>query len=335
MSQSQIEVQLGPQSLIQPITSLDRYGFSYVLSEQLGLRRPLRPFCHWVHGWAWWDEMLEPEDLLGPRGVHPTTSIIVGSKAQQERLKACGYHNVLLGGLPFAYVGSQGIQRSSSSLLAFIGHSAEAERMDVADSKYLDYLESIRHDFENVYVSVFSIDHGESLTRQIKRRGLAPFLGANPADKYSMLRTRRALEFCEHVSTNTFGSHIAYALAVGCRVSVFSPTYRYDVSKYLNTIHEYDPSYAERMDHVYSEAYLRQKYGMLFDRQPLDGFAAQELGMQYVGNAHKLPAEKLRAALGWTLGDQIKGYALGGIRRMGRMAASVSLLRNERAGNPR
>lgn len=296
---------------------MDRYGFAHLLAERVGLSRPLRPFCHWIHGWTWWDDVLKPEDLLGPRALPHGTPVIVASGPHKEMLEREGYRHVHAGGTPFAYVPTQGVRRREGTILAYIAHSAEVERMNVLDLNYLDYLSSLTGRF-SVWVSVFSLDESEALKNEITRRGLVPVAGANPQDRNSMIRTRRILELVEHVSTNTFGSHIAYALAAGCRVSVFSPTYQYDVSQYLHPGNGFAPSYAERLRLVHSEPYLRENFPMLFAENVTDGYADTELGLEYIGAAQILPAEQLRKVLGWTVERQIAGYSRGAVRRMRR-----------------
>ena len=82
------------------------------------------------------------EDLIGSRGLPADSMIVVGSLAECNILRERGYENVRVGGLPFAYVPTQGVTRCENSLLAFVGKSAEVERHNVLDERYLDFLES-------------------------------------------------------------------------------------------------------------------------------------------------------------------------------------------------
>jgi len=50
--------------------------------------------------------------------------------------------------------------------------------------------------------------------------GLNPVLGADPKDETSLVRLANLFRQHETMTTNAYGSHIAYAAAFGCRVSV-------------------------------------------------------------------------------------------------------------------
>lgn len=304
----------GAEVYIRNNTSLDRYGFSYLLADRLKLKEPLRPFCNWSHGWYFWNDIMKIEDLIGMKGCPIDTSIIVGSKSEYVKFVEAGYKNVNIGGLPFAYVSEQGIQRNSNAMLAFIGHSSESEKINIIDLEYLNYLESQKVNFEEIYVSIYSLDKDTKIIEEVVKRGLIPSNGANPFDKRSLIRTRIALEYCEHISTNTFGSHIAYALAAGCRVSVFSPCIKYDTSKYKEN-QNYSNDYIERIEYYTSESYLRNRWDYLFDKNSSDGYQNKKIGLEWIGEEYRLSNEQLRRVLCWDFSGQIKGYMSGAIRR--------------------
>jgi hypothetical protein len=304
----------GPESEFRPRSNLDRYGFSFLLMKEADVKYRYRPFCDWIHGWAWWEDHLQPEDLIGPRGHPYDYSLIVGSETEGLILRASGYRNIHVGGLPFSYVPNQKVIRNEHILLAFIAHSAENERMHVIDARYLDFLESQRNQFENIYVSMYSLDRSGRLIDEVVKRGLTPFAGANPNDRNSLVRMRRALEYCANVSSNTFGSHISYALSCDCRVSLFVPMYKYDTVKYKDS--GFPKDYADRIEYVTSEAYLRDRWPYLFDLKITDGYRNLDEGCVYIGCHHRLDRRQLRAALGWTVGGQVAGYTSGAIRRL-------------------
>lgn len=332
LSREDMSLVFGRQELIEPTSNLDRYGFSRELACYAGLKAPRRPFCSWIHGWIWWDEIVEIEDLLGPRQVPRGLSVVVGSPRQALVLEAAGYTRVVIGGVPFIYVPVQQVARQPGTLLAFLAHSAEAERFDVLHRDYLDYLASIRNEFEEVYVSVFALDRSEKLLAEITRRGLRVLDGANPSDRHSMRRTRRALEYFEHVSTNTMGSQVGYALAAGCRTSIWSPIYRYDYGILANSAHGLSRSYVERTAHVHSEEYLRMRFPELFDAPPTSGHLNPGLGSELLGVRYRLTPTQVMEAAGWTASAQFSGYLMGAARRSYRQVRSLfALLPNSAA----
>ncbi len=308
---------IGPRIPYIPVTTSDRYGFGHLLAARLGTN-PKRMFCLWTHGWYFWKEKLELTDLLGMKLPPRDTILVFGSQEEVDLLKANGYSNAMAGGLPFSYVNHQSIRSNDDVLLAFIQHSAEAEKVSNDCTDYLDYLNSVRKHFESIYVSVYSLDHSESLVKEIRRRSLIPVLGADPTDSRSLIRTRVMLEYCKHVSSNCFGSHIAYALATGCRVSLFSPMFRYRAESYLNTHHGFIKKHAERMEYFYSELFCREKWGFLFDLHPRNGCVRPTLGLDEIGSNLRLNNIKLKAVLGWSFYGQLSGYSRGALRRLRR-----------------
>ncbi len=268
---------------------------------------------------------MKVEDFIGAKGTDRNSSIVVGSLTELEVFAKEGYTNVSVGGLPFAYLSDQQTPRCEHSLLAFIGKSAEGERFDVLDTNYLDFLASQAGAFENIYVSIATFDQSERIIREISRRSLTPVAGASPTDKRSLLRTRIALEHCKYVSSNTFGSHIAYALSAGCRVSIFTPTYKYNTKVWLHSLHGYSKTYADRIEYVHSEPYLRKKWPLLFRDIPRNGYCDISEGLRYIGSNNRLNSREIIKVLGWNLSGQLRGYTSGGLRRAYRKALGFKL----------
>lgn len=300
--------------------SCDRYGFSYLLAAQLKL--PLAPysFANWVHGWSW-NDAISHEEIIGCNGYHKTLSIIVGNQNERNALECAGYANVVVGGLPFAYVPNQNRKPLSGALLAFLPHSAEVEKANVMQVEYLDYLASCLPDFSEIFVSIYWLDNSDNLQHEIRRRKLKPLLGARPDDKNSLIRTRRMLEYCPYVTSNTMGSHIAYALYVGCSVSVTAPFYEYGREVFLTggNPHGHSSSYIDKMMEMQSMSFVKKKYPWLFVDHPLQGIRDVEFGKKAVGLEWKLNPSQIKKALGWTLGGQVYGYGTGMTRRLVRI----------------
>jgi hypothetical protein len=141
-----------------------------------------------------------------------------------------------------------------------------------------------------------------------------------------MRRTRRCLEYFGHVSTNTMGSHVAYALAAGCRTSVWSPVFTYDPDVLAKSAHGLSRDYVDRISHVYNESYLRRHFPDLFDRAPTAGYLDPALGSELLGVRHRLTPAQVMQATGWTTGGQMSGYVAGAFRRTYRQLRSVFAL---------
>ena len=153
-------------------SNLDRYGFSFVLRDYASINLRLRPFCSWVHGITWWDDLLAPQDIIGPIEYRNDLNIVVANSLQNIALENTKYKNVITGGAPIIYTNDLGIRRKKNTLLAFLAHSSESQIHNIDDSQYLDYLAEEKSNFEDIYVSVFMLDKNEKIIDEILKEVL-------------------------------------------------------------------------------------------------------------------------------------------------------------------
>ena len=310
---------LPPVVPIRVLSGVDRYGFSSLLAERCGRRTVPRSFANWVHGWNWTDEqtakVLNCDDL--PRDV----TIVVCNEAERAGLERDGFTTVRVGGLPFAYVPQQLPSRRTDALLAFPPHSAEAERQTADHGRYLDYLESLKGDFESVYVSIHYLDIGTPLHTAAAARGLHVIQGARPDDANSLLRVRAMLDLFGHVTTNVVGSHMLYALFSGCRFSFCGPMYAHDESVLLGggNPHGHTSDFIRFIEWIQSEAYLRTKFGRFFADHPRQGLPDTVFAEAAIGLKHLMTPDQVESALGWSLEGRLLGYARAARRRARRL----------------
>ena len=307
---------LPPVAQIKLRSSIDRYGFSHILAKNLKLTRVPRSFAAWVHGWSWWSE--HSSDLHGFSKLNKKTKLVVTNESERLALIGEGFVNVLCGGLPFTYVPQQHAQRNDHALLAFPAHSAEVERVSSDASDYFDFLESIKKDFDGIYVSIYSLDWNGPIHSEALKRGFNVIKGANPSDANGLLRVRSILDSFLHVTSNTMGSHMLYALHSGCKFSFSGPFYSHDESVYLSkgNLHGHTMQYVEKCLLLYGEFYVRSKFGKFFTNHPNSGISDLEFSKMAIGEAHMLDDNQLLDVLGWTVVGQVGGYINGGIRRI-------------------
>jgi len=297
--------------------NLDRYGFSDILADQLGLPLVPRAFSDWIHGWSWWDEHFQVHDIEST-GQRKDIPIVLATKLQMEKAKEFGFTNVQLGGLPICYVKALRSKRDPDALLAFVEHTAESEKFPICDLRFLDFLADIRHGFSRVCVSVYALDRDKVFLHEIRKRNLIPILGADPYDRNSMLRTRQMLEHFGHVTGNCMGSFIAYAFFFGANVSLFSPLFQRDPRSFLDSSADKHPDRAAHLEYICSEDYSRRKYGDLFGHPRDINNANRGRGEEYVGYKFKLLPNEVKRILGWSFSDQIKHSCRGAFRRIHR-----------------
>jgi hypothetical protein len=316
---------LNIQELLPPVAQIklrsvvDRYGFSHILAKKLKLMRVPRSFAAWVHGWVWWSE--HSSELLGLSKINKNINIVVTNESERFALISEGFKNVFCGGLPFAYVPMQHAQRNNHALLAFPGHSAEFERMSSDASDYFDFLESIKKDYDGIYVCIYSLDWNRPIHSAALKRGLHVIKGANPNDANGLLRVRSILDSFSYVTANSMGSHMLYALYAGCNFSFCGPFYSHDESVLLanGNPHGHTPQYIEKVIMNMSQSYLKANFAKFFTSHPSMGIADQEFAKNEIGVKHILNNQQLLDVLDWRLTGQIKGYLNGGARRFLRL----------------
>ena len=296
-------------------SGVDRYGFSTVLATRCGRRIVPRSFASWMDGWNWVED--PTAECLHCSNLPRDMTVIVGNRAEQFALESVGFKDVRIGGLPFAYIQRQHAFRHTDALLSFPAHILAPERSETVQFAYLDYLETLKRDFDSVYVSIFYLDLGGPLHKAAEARGLRVIPGAHPYDANSLLRTRSMLDSFMHVTSNAIGSHVVYALFSGCKFSFCGPIHDYDETVYLwENPHERTSDFIKN---IRRESYLREKFGRFFVDHPRMGlqdtsFAADAIGERFVMTPHQI-----EDALGWGVLGQVKGYLSGARRRLSRL----------------
>ena len=299
---------LHPRKQFNTKQNLDRFGFSFVLRNYCGLKQRRRSFCSWMHGVPWWDEDLDIADLIGPFDFNNKLNIVVINEIQKSLCHEHGYKNVFASGAPILYTPTIEIKRNPNVLVAFIAHSAEQESKDVTDKLYLDFLESQLNDFEEIYVSVFSLDIHPTLINEINKRNLKIYQGADPRDRYSLERMQALLKYAGYVSSNCMGGSVAYAMHFGCQVSLFEDIFESDQSRKLKSGWSLDD--VSRIEYVHSKKYLIEKFPYLF--VPIKESKKNiSLGNEICGSKFKMSPEQSLIAAGWDLSNQLEGYYSG------------------------
>lgn len=313
---------LPPFVPVKITSGVDRYGFSSVLANRCGRRVVPRSFANWVHGWMWHEE--PTDELLACSRLPREVTIVVRNEKERTTLVDAGFRDVRMGGLPFAYVQRQHESRHADALLAFPPHSAESEKVTVDQGAYLDYLESLKNDFEAVHVSIYYLDMGGAMHKAALARGLRVIQGARPDDANSLVRMRAILDSFSYVTSNVMGSHMLYALFAGCRFSFCGPIYGYDESVYLGAgnRHGHTTDYVQQLLELQSEPYLRERFDRFFVDNPRMGiedlsFAEEAIGMRFI-----MAPDQIEDALGWSVAGQVRGYVSGARRRLARAIVS-------------
>lgn len=205
------------------------YGDAFVAAAYCGLPSPPSPVPYeWTHGWLPPEYNVHPELVVGSDGRSQkrkdTATIFVAREDQRTYLASQGYKKVRAIGHPIVYLTTPAVTRMPRSLLVMPGHSLPEMIDDLNEDEYVAYIISVAPRFSRVVVCLHQhcIDKG-NWVEPFRKRGIEVVAGAQDEDANTYLRMAALFSQFEFVTTNMFGSHVAYASLYGAKVSVSGP----------------------------------------------------------------------------------------------------------------
>jgi hypothetical protein len=290
---------LPPVRRIERRSEADYYGAGYLIAEALGLATPPRSIASWKHGVSFVRRMAAPELLLteGNRA----TRHLVANEWQASALREAGFVRAHAVGAPYLYAQADGVRRMPRSLLAMPAHHIAGVTHSFDERGYAQALRRIADRFDVVVacISSASVQAG-SWTSALQDSGIPWIVGADSHDANALRRMRHLFAMFEFVTTNTLGSHVAYAAYSGCRVSIWGPYAEIKVEDYASI-----PWYRQRWDRVaeliatFSESHVRKRAPLLF-RDPWDAADLKSWAEPFLGDAFRRSPGEVARLLGWT-----------------------------------
>jgi len=248
----------------------------------------------------------------------------VAREDQASFLRSHGYKNVVSIGLPFIYSDTPKVTRSLGSVLIMPGHTLEEETAVSDFEEYVQFARILSDDLLNVVVCLHGIDYEKGEARKaFERAGFEVIRGAAVEDSNSLERMAFLFSRFEYVSTNFHGSHVYYAAAKGCKVSIAGPQFVPDldgIRRHLFYRNFPDGiSYSQQITHskrrIYSFLYVSLKQS-----EPRVDWALDQLGYQ-----EKKSPRELMAYLGWTRG---RSLFMRQRRRLGKFIHSLGCVKS-------
>jgi len=303
----------------------DYYGALIVAAEYCGLDSVPRALPGtWQHGYVPPWEQVKPETIvfLAPREM----PCFVGRRDEVNYLKGADYSRVQAIGLPILYTDHSGCERVKDSLLVMPPHSLPTWKAAPSAESYVSEIASIRQRFDQVVacVSANCIDNNYWVA-QFADYGIPVIRGAGISDANALRRLRMLFETFEYVTTSQFGSHVAYALYYGAKVSLWGepPT---PVLENLLSDGTW-ASHPDALDRLLSSETAQEAEKQLarFRVNPWEGFEDRAAGGWMLGEENKLPPAELLKAFGWTLTQRAAAEARHIVRGTGawRLAAGL------------
>ena len=293
----------------------DYYGALQVAEAYCGIRRIRNVLPGiWQHGCIPTWQQVQPEMIIS--GAPRNARCWVGRKDEEEYLRTNGYLHAKAIGLPMTYTPETGAQRIPGSLLVMPTHCIPLDDKASDFEEYVAATANLAPKFGLVAACVSGrcIDTG-LWVRHFEKRGIPVVRGATVNDSNSLSRMRMLFETFEHVTTDRYGSHVAYALYLGAKVSIWGPSEALTREYVLrDTLWRRFP---DAIDRILSDETVRKSDRFLgrLRVDPSNGIIDRELGGHLVGHGNRLRPEDLRREFGWQLPLRAAKAATSRIRR--------------------
>lgn len=205
------------------------YGDLKIFSTYLGLKSIPKFFKGEIpHGWIIKERNIIPDFVIGSDGLGFTRKskrLYVARKDQQDFLTREGFNDVHAIGHPITYLKKGNYQRIRKSLLIMPAHSLNdtKENWEKLDTIYASFLQQYIVDFSLIAVCIHPQDLKKNNWLRVRSLVSQVIEGADIEDSNSYERMAQLFSTFEYVTTNYFGSHVAYGSYFGSKISVCGP----------------------------------------------------------------------------------------------------------------
>lgn len=300
-----IEKQLPPIDMQKSkVTSeVDFYGLSKYLAKKLQLGYWPISSCSFRHGWMHQEYRYIEEVTMGI----PKSRYLVASTKEVDFFYKNNLKNVHAVGVPFIYIDKNDIKhikKHSKTLLVMPPHSIPDSTHAWDEMGYINEIKAITNKFEAVVFCIHQSCIDKKLWIESLEKHKIPYLiGASAYDLNSLVRMSMIFRFFEYVTTNSFGSHVAYAAYHGCKVSIYG-TYMQLEKKDFEHIEYYQkyPFLLDQLVDIFSYRYVKERYKNLF-LEPWNAPIQKKWAKEVLGFKHKVSYERLAELLNWKISD--------------------------------
>ena len=223
----------------------------------------------------------------------------MGTEAEANYLRANGYKARAIG-LPIAYLSDHQYSRKPRTLLVMPAHSMEYNRHQWRFREYAEAIAAIRSEFDTVVVCVHPacIKNGYWI-HDFQALGFPVISGAHLNDHNALERVRALMSQFEFVTTNDFGSQLAYASAFGAKVSIYGDFCRIRLADYEeDNFYMENPGLLEKVLPRLSEAATREAFPDLFCR-PAQAQERTAWGLRQIGHDIRITPAEMKRCFEW------------------------------------
>lgn len=308
-----------PQKMISSRTGTisngfsEHYGAIETACHYAGIQVPSCDFgAFWSHGcYGPWEIKIPGFLTMNYDNEIRQFWLYVGRQDEAQQLRLSGFQKTRAIGVPFVYAEEIKQPRLKNSLLILPTHAMP--KMTFSDKSqfvhYVQQLEPYTKYFSTVLVCLHANCFDSGLwINEFRDAGIQSIAGADYKDANALPRIKTLFSTFEYVTTNGWGSHVAYSLACGAKLSIYGtqPTVTLEQMLKSDTCWARNPaSAAALLDEevaIDKRNYLRQFYV-----PPMEGISDSELGNYLIGNAHKLAPVEMRYLLHQAFGKTLSG----------------------------
>ena len=286
----------------------ENYGAGFVAAAYCGFKRPPTPIPGiWLHGWVPENAYVHPDLIFGVRfSEHAERPLWVAKKHEEEYLRLHGASQVEAIGLPLVYLPHRPIPRRPRSLLVMPVHSTDGTSTTADFEDYIDVIDGLRGQFSEIVICVHpSCWRRGYWVEPFQQRGYQVIRGASTGDANALERVRTLLSTFEFMTTNGFGSHLAYGAFYGAKVSIYGSYVEPQAEDYRRfASYTATPGLLELTVQAFSSTTIKQTYPHLFCL-PQEAQRAEDWGRFELGATNKRSPRQLRALFGWSRTRQV------------------------------
>ena len=261
----------------------------------------------WVHGWNF-----QPLTSARPLSAHNhllSYRRIMRNQNEKNVLKALGFDNILVGGLPFMYVSASGISRQKDSLVVC------AERLhypiqETQVKRYRKFMEEIDFEYKKSLKEINFCFSGEDfnevnpLVKMARDRGYGVLLGGHKQDSNSLKRLRQIFDYHEYGLTNSLGSQLVYSNYCGCSMGISFHNFHLPINLHDPGEYGNDPDTDNIDDRLINEWALsgeaQKQYDFLMVSNISEIGDYSQWANSEIGLKDRIADERIGQALCWT-----------------------------------
>lgn len=281
----------------------DHYGALHGAADYAGVTLPDRYSIRgvWMHGCMGPWDAVTPGRLLMNTPRAREWPVLVARQEEADFLRAHGIQARAIG-LPIVYAPDAPLaERLPGSLLVMPTHTLNGTKFPdrTPFRRYAAEIKAVAKDFSRVVVCVHPNCLRNGLwVQEFQALGFEIVVGANTHDRYALLRVKILLSRFETVTTNGWGSHVAYALASGARVSVHGtcPVIDMETVLRLDSGFRADPEGFKKLQSAEVEEQKRE-FLRPYTVPPARAVVDREKGEWLIGMRHRLAPTEMKEVL--------------------------------------